>query len=198
MSDLIGAERSRQTRDETSVADSTQLSVAGIPAAPVMMSSRVRRWAWILILATDAGMTFYGIQAVATPAMMTPGYESFTDSSWTGLVASTPAVASYVLLLYRLVGGLNVALGLVLIAVTLGAYRRGARWAWFTLLAGNAIGFGLPMTYDQITGAIGPFEILEFLAVGIVLLALLLFPWERPSSEKATRSWTSSSSRVPR
>jgi hypothetical protein len=165
---------------ETSIAGSTSRSVAGIPVAPVTMSSRARRWAWILILGADAGMAFYGLQAVATPAMMTAGYESYTGSSWTGLVASAPAAASYVLLLYRLVGGLNIALGLVLIAVTIGAYRRGARWAWFTLLAGNAIGFGLPMTYDQITGAIGPFEILEYVAVGMVLVALLVFSWRRP------------------
>jgi hypothetical protein len=55
-----------------------------------------------------------------------------------------------------------------------GPFRRGERWAWFTLLGGNVIGFGVPMTYDQITGAIGFFEILEFVAIAAVLVALAI------------------------
>ncbi len=34
------------------------------------------------------------------------------------------------------------------------------------------IAYGAPMTYDQLTGAIEAFEILEFAAIGAVLLAL--------------------------
>lgn len=147
-----------------------------IPARRPAWASTLRRSAWILILAADAGMFLYGIMAVASPAAMTAGYESYTNSSWTGLTASTPALASYLLLLYRLIGGLNVGLGLVLIAVVVAPYRRGERWAWVAVLVGNAIGFGLPMVYDQITGAIGPFEIAEYIAVGGVVLALLVFP----------------------
>jgi hypothetical protein len=73
-----------------------------------------------------------------------------------------------------MVGGLHVALGITLIAIIVGPFRRGDRWAWFAVLIGNVLGFGVPMTYDQITGAIGFFEILEFVAIAAVLLALAL------------------------
>lgn len=145
-------------------------------APGVSALSRARRWAWTLILAADVGIVLYGVMAVAMPQALTAGYESYTGSTWANLDTGAAADASYVLLLYRLVGGLNIGLGLVLIAVVVGAYRRGERWAWFTILAGNAVGFGAPMAYDQVTGAIGTFEVLEFVAVAAVLVALVLFP----------------------
>lgn len=148
----------------------------GVPVQHPAWISTLRHSAWILILVADAGMLLYGIMAVAAPATLTAGYESYTTYSWTGLVASTPAFASYILLLYRLIGGLNVGLGIVLTAITLVPYRRGERWAWFTVLFGNAIGFGVPMVYDRATGAIGPFEVAEYIAVGGIVLALLVFP----------------------
>jgi hypothetical protein len=130
-----------------------------------------------VILAADAGIVLYGALAVATPALLTAGYASYSGESWAALVAQAPKTAAYLLLVYRLVGGLNIALGITLIALIVGPYRRGERWAWFTLLAGNVIGFGAPMAYDQITGAIGFFEVLEFVAIAAVLGALALsFP----------------------
>jgi hypothetical protein len=135
------------------------------------------RLAWVVILVADAGIVLYGALAVATPSLLTAGYASYSGQSWTSLVARAPETAAYLLLVYRMVGGLNIALGITLIALIVGPFRRSERWAWFTLLAGNVLGFGVPMTYDHITGAIGFFEVLEFVAIAAVLVALALcFP----------------------
>jgi hypothetical protein len=121
------------------------------------------------------------VLAVTTPSLLTAGYASFSGTSWTSLVARAPDTAAYLLAVYRMVGGLNVALGSTFIALIVGPFRRGERWAWFTLLAGNVLGFGVPMAYDQITGAIGVFEVLEFVAIAAVLGTLALsFPRGRP------------------
>jgi hypothetical protein len=128
----------------------------------------------VLILVADAGIVLYGTLAVATPSLLTAGYESYSSTSWPSLVAQAPETAAYLLLIYRMVGGLNVALGITLIAIIVGPFRRGERWAWFTLLGANVLGFGVPMTYDHITGAIGFFEILEFVAIAAVLVALAI------------------------
>jgi hypothetical protein len=133
-----------------------------------------------MILVADAGIVLYGVLALATPAILTAGYEHYSGQPWTSLVAQAPDTAAYLLLVYQMVGGLNVALGLTLIAIIVGPFRRGERWAWFTVLGGNMLGFGVPMTYDQITGAIGFFEVLEFVAIAAVLAALALsFPRAR-------------------
>jgi len=127
-----------------------------------------------VILVADAGIVLYGVLAVATPSLLTAGYERYSGTSWTAVVAQAPATAAYLLLVYRMVGGLNVALGITLMAIIVGPFRRGERWAWFTILGGNMLGFGVPMTYDQMTGAIGFFEIIEFVALAAVLVALAL------------------------
>jgi hypothetical protein len=53
-------------------------------------SPRPSRWgrlAWVVILVADVGITLYGVLAVATPSLLTAGYESYSGQSWTSLVA---------------------------------------------------------------------------------------------------------------
>ncbi len=59
------------------------------------------------------------------------------------------------------------------------------RWAWWALLIGNTLGFGAPMTYDRLVRAIGPFEMSEYLGIGLVYLALAV---TAPSLRRSTAS----------
>jgi len=59
-------------------------------------------------------------------------------------------------------------------AVAVTAFRRGDRWAWWTLLAGNTIALVSAMTYDWTVNAIGPFELSEYLGLATVYAALFL------------------------
>ena len=138
---------------------------------------RAARRAWVMILLADAGIVVYGITAFVVPSILAAGYESAVSSSWAVLVARSPETAAYLLWLYRLIGGLNIALGVALAAIAMGPFRRGERWARWTLLLGNALGYGVPMAFDQVTGAIGVFEMLEFVALGAVAVALALSGW---------------------
>jgi hypothetical protein len=73
-----------------------------------------------------------------------------------------------------------------LLAVLIAAkpFRRGERWAWWALLASNTIAYGAPMTYDRLVHAVGPFEMTEYLGIGLVYLALALTaPFLRPRAE---------------
>jgi hypothetical protein len=67
-----------------------------------------------------------------------------------------------------------VAFGLSAIAIAATAYRRGDRWAWWVLLVGNTIAYVSAMTYDQIVGAIGPFELTEYLGLVLIYGSLAL------------------------
>jgi hypothetical protein len=53
-------------------------------------------------------------------------------------------------------------------AIAVTAFRRGERWAWWTLLVGNTIALLSAMTYDKSVNAIGPFEVTEY--VGLLLV----------------------------
>jgi hypothetical protein len=142
-----------------------------------------RQFAWILILIVDVGFVAWGSMAAALPdhllgpggkPILHAGYEGFTGSSWPELVSASPLAAGYIGLLFRMYGVFNMVFGLMAIAVTLTAFRRGDGWAWWALLVGNTIALVSAMTYDRTVNAIGPFELSEYLGLALVCVALAI------------------------
>jgi hypothetical protein len=76
-------------------------------------------------------------------------------------VATSPATAEFIELVFRLFGTLCATFGLLGLVIAATAFRRNERWAWWTLLVGNTLAYGAPMTYDRIVNAIGVFEMKE-------------------------------------
>ena len=150
-------------------------------AAPT--TTRRRRVAWVLILIVDAGLAAWGLMAAAFlyqllgpggQPILPAGYEGFTGGSWSQLAASDPMTARYMEVLFRMYGIFNFAFGLTAAAITVTAFRRGERWAWWTLLVGNSITLISAMRYDWIVKAIGPFELTEYLGLIMVYGALAI------------------------
>jgi len=140
-----------------------------------------RHVAWILILIADAGLVAWGAMAAALPDLLlgpggtpilTAGYEGFSKSSWSELVSTAPMAAKYMVVLFRMYGVFNVVFGLMAIAITVTAFRRGEHWAWWALLVGNTVALVSAMTYDKLVNAIGPFELTEYLGLALVWGAL--------------------------
>jgi hypothetical protein len=157
--------------------DSQHTQTAAMTRAPR------RRVAWILILLADIGLLAWGAMAALLPEhllgpgsrpILTAGYENFTKYSWSALADKFPKATEYITLLFRLFGVCNITFAFMAIAITATAFRRGERWSWWTLLVGNTIAYGAPMTYDRIVGAIGPFEIMEYVGIGVVYVALAI------------------------
>jgi hypothetical protein len=156
--------------------------------------SRLRRVAWILLLIVDVGLVAWGAGAAASPdhllgpggkAILPAGYEGFSGASWSQLVATSPATARYFVLLYRMYGIFNVAFGLMAVAITVTAFRRGERWAWWALLVGNTITLVSAITYDRLVHAIGPFELTEYLGLALVYVAIAVTAPPRPVGQAA-------------
>lgn len=154
-------------------------------------TERRRHLASILIVIADAGFAAWGAMAAALPdylpgpggvPILTAGYEGFSKGSWPELVATSPMTARYIAVLFRLYGVFNVVFGLMAIAITVTAFRRGERWAWWTLLVGNTIAFVSAMTYDRIVNAIGPFELSEYLGLIVIYAALAVTFSQRAES----------------
>ena len=148
-----------------------------------MIETRWRRVAWIAIVVADAGWLVWGAMAALAPehlpgphsaSIVVDGYEGFTNGSWSALVATSPRTAGFIMLLFRMFGAIGVTFTGLAIAITATAFRRGERWAWWALLLGNTIAFGVPMTYDRIVNAIGPFELTEYLGIAVIYAALAL------------------------
>jgi hypothetical protein len=140
-----------------------------------------RHVAWILILIADAGLVAWGAMAAALPDLLlgpggtpilTAGYEGFSKGSWSELESTAPMAAKYMVVLFRMYGVFNVVFGLMAIAITVTAFRRGEHWAWWALLVGNTVALVSAMTYDKLVNAIGPFELTEYLGLALVWGAL--------------------------
>jgi hypothetical protein len=58
------------------------------------------------------------------------------------------------------------------VAIAVTAFRRGERWAWWTLFIGNTVAFVSAMAYDRTVNAIGPFEMSEYVGLAMVYVAL--------------------------
>lgn len=150
------------------------------------ISARIKsvpRFAWIIILIADAGFIAWGaMAALATEHLTGPGskpilvaeYENFTGLSWTQLKNLSPKIADFITILFRMYGAFNVVFGLLTVAITICAFRRGERWAWWALLIGNTIAFGSAMTFDRVVKAIGLFEMSEYLGIVMIYVALAI------------------------
>jgi hypothetical protein len=136
--------------------------------------ARWRRAAWLVILIADAGLLLWGALAALIPeslpgphsaAILPAGYEGYTGRSWEQLTAISAPAAGYITLLFRMYGIYIVAFSLLAMAIATNGFRRGEHWAWWALLVGNTIAFLSAMAYDQIVGAVGPFEVSEYLVL---------------------------------
>lgn len=145
--------------------------------------ARWRRVAWLVISIADAGLLAWVAMAALVPErlpgpgstpILTAGYEGFTGGSWQDLVATAPETAEYSTLLFRMYGIYGVAFSLLAIAIAATGFRRGEQWAWWALLVGNTIAFGAAMVYDQVVGAVGPFELTEYLGLGAIYGSLAI------------------------
>ena len=105
-----------------------------------------RTIAWILVLVVDAGMLLWGAAAAIAPeqllgpggkAILPAGFEGYTGASWSALMETSPMHAAYMSLLFRLYSVFCVLFGFLTSVITVTAFRRGERWAWWTLLVSN-------------------------------------------------------------
>lgn len=161
-------------------------------------SSIVARWrrdAWVVILIADAGLLLWGALAALIPTRLTgpggvailpAGFQGYSNGSWDQLKATSPEAAGYIVLLFRMYGIYIVGFSILAIAIAANGFRLGERWAWWALLIGNTIAWIAAMTYDRIVGAIGPFEMTEYLGLAAIYGSLAVtFRSTRPRDRHA-------------
>ena len=144
---------------------------------------RRRKVAWILILIVNVSYIAWGLGAAFWPeqllgpagkAILPAGFEGYSGGSWSQLAGASPMITGYMTVLYRLHGTNCALFGFMSGAIAVTAFRRGERWAWWTLLVGNTVALAAAMTYDKMVNAIGPFEVTEYLGLALVWAAFAI------------------------
>jgi len=139
------------------------------------------RFAWVVMVIADVGLLAWGAMAALAPdyllgpgskPILAAGYEGLTGRSWQELTTTSPEAVAFTGVLFRVYGAYVVAFGLLATAVAATAFRRGEPWSWWALLVGNTVAYVSAMTYDWTVGAIGPFELSEYLGLALIWGAL--------------------------
>jgi hypothetical protein len=101
------------------------------------------------------------------------GLQSFIREPWLDFVASIAKLASFISLLGRILGIQLIVIGIMAIAITLTAYRRGENWSWYVFLSGNTLGWGSGLAMEGITG-ITPVVMIEAIVLLITYVGLAI------------------------
>jgi len=98
------------------------------------MERAYEKYAWVLFLFLGLLWVVVGLVQVFSPnELLRTDAQLITDMSWSELKASSPVATDLVRFHYGQMGLLKTSWSLLVLAITLTGYRRGEKWAWYTL-----------------------------------------------------------------
>ena len=106
------------------------------------MRSKSLKVSWIILLIPHTAVLINGLMWTFAPNVFLDSWiKPFVGETWANFTNSDAAFASLIQLLGLYVGIMVIIIGFVAITVTLTAYKKGEKWAWYLALSGNAVGF---------------------------------------------------------
>ena len=133
------------------------------------------KYAWVILLVLGLLWLVVGLYSVFLPeGVFETDVQSVTNMPWSELKASNPVAADFVIFTYGLFGLLKLSWSFFVLAITLTGYRKGEKWAWYTmwsvpiLLVSNAL-FSAIFTGDVS-------QTLQFIPITTITLLGLLLP----------------------
>ncbi len=128
----------------------------------------------VILYLTTLGLVAYGIMAIITPEILSPGFQKFTNQDWLEFQVDQIVTAAYIILLWRLIGIFNLTAGLALTFIVWKWLQLGNKWSWVSLFTGTILAYLGPMITDLTVRSIEFFEIIEFTLFGLFLITMIL------------------------
>jgi len=98
------------------------------------MARAFQKYGWVAYLALGLLWLVVGLVQVFGPGeLLRTDAQLITDMSWIELKASSPVATDLVRFHYGQMGLLKTSWSLLVLAITLTGYRKGEKWAWYTL-----------------------------------------------------------------
>jgi hypothetical protein len=135
----------------------------------------LQKYAWIVLLVVSAlalliGLGDFILAGNGDPALV----ESMVGTPWAEIMATDPHLANLVDLLSRILGAWLIGFSVLASSISVTAFRKGDRWAWYALWAlplTFALIFAAFLTAGRVAGAPAPPAL--FSAPGLFLLSVL-------------------------
>jgi hypothetical protein len=152
--------------------------------AGVMHEKFYEKYAWVILLTLGLLWLVVGLVAMYQPeGIFGTDAKSVTNMPWSELKASNPVAANFIIFIYGQMGLLKISWSFFVLAITLTGYRRGEKWAWYTLwfvpflLVSDAI-FSVIYIGDVS-------QTLQFIPITTITLLGLLLPYRKFFPSKA-------------
>jgi hypothetical protein len=143
-----------------------------------MMLRVYEKYAWVLLLALGLLWLVVGLYSVFLPeGVFETDVQSVTNMPWSELKASSPAAADFVIFTYGLLGLLKLSWSFFVLAITLTGYRRGEKWAWYTMWSVPGLLVCNALFSAIFTGDVS--QTLQFIPITTITLLGLLLPYRK-------------------
>ena len=138
------------------------------------MDSKVLKASWILLVIVACFGTIIGLMVLFVPSVfVVDEFPLFTGHQWSDFKAANPQVSSYISIMLFEIGFFALAVGISMLFITLFAYKKGEKWAWYYLLIVITLVFGGAIRANVYTGDMAIVMIcVVFLVVAYLGLAL--------------------------
>jgi len=133
------------------------------------------KYGWVIYLALGLLWLVVGLNQLFLPdTLLSSDAQLVTGMSLSEIEASSPVATELVRWLYGAIGNLKTSWSFLVLAITLTGYRRGEKWAWYTLWLAPAILVGQGL-FDSVF--LGDFnEMLQWIPITSISLVGLLLP----------------------
>jgi hypothetical protein len=142
------------------------------------MGRALEKYGWLVYLALGLLWLVVGLTQVFNPdGLLENEAQHVTDMSLSELEASSPEATELVRFLIGAVGMLKTSWSFLVLAITLTGYRRGEKWAWYTLWLVPALLVGQGLFNSVFLGDFK--EMLQWIPITTVSLLGLLLPYRK-------------------
>jgi hypothetical protein len=147
----------------------------------VMMERKERvneKYGWIVFLGLGLLWLVVGLTQLFNPEeYLDNEVQHITGMSLSELEASFPEATEMVRFLFGSVGVLKTSWSLLVLSITLWPYRKGEKWAWYTLWLVPAVLVGQGLWYSVFLGDFS--EMLRYIPIVTLTLLALLLPYRK-------------------
>ncbi len=134
----------------------------------------VNKYHKVVLYMATIGLLVYGLMSIIVPEVLAAGFERFVNQDWIQFELGNDMVASYIVLLWRLIGIFNLMAGIVLTLMVWKLMEQGNRWSWIVVFLGTSLAYLGPMITDLTVDSIEIFEIIEFSLFAIFVIVMLI------------------------
>lgn len=136
------------------------------------------KYGWVVYLFLGLLWLVVGLTQVFNPEVLADDEaQHIIDMSLSELEASYPEATELVLFLFGAVGMLKTSWSLLVLAITLTGYRRGEKWAWYTLWLVPVLLVGQGLFNSVFLGDFK--EMLQWIPITTVSLVGLFLPFRK-------------------